>query len=263
MTDTVVSTMPMFYLQIEAFQAELHGALRFLSAPTDFRFAAEATVIPLLISELAPAMRHYPLVFLPAVGDNGADGPTLAAVVGLGDGHNLFVDADGKWRADTYIPAYVRRYPFHALRVETQTDPIMAIDSSYTGSEMGAPLIDADGNPSSFLETMLTFTREYLTAADLTEGMARALHQVGVLDDGEITLQASSGASHRINGFLRVDEGKLRSLAPEALVALQQVDALGLAYAQLLSMVNFLHLPLAVVSAAAAKTGRARSRKAP
>ena len=260
--DTALSTMPLFYRQIEPFEVERHGTLRFLPSPPDYRFAAGATVIPLLISELAPAIRHYPLVFLPATGDSGESGPTLAAVVGLGNGRNLFIDTEGQWRSDTYIPAYVRRYPFHAMRVETQSDPILAIDASYPGAEKGDPLMDGEGKPSSFMESMLTLTREYLATAEVTDGMVRALYQAGVMEEGEITLHAVTGQSHRLNGFLQVNEGKLRALGLDALVALQQADALGLAYAQLLSMVNFAHLPLPGIAETAGKSGRTKSRKA-
>jgi hypothetical protein len=45
--------------------------------------------------------------------------------------------------------------------------------------------------------------------------------------------------------LLVVSETRLQQLPPEALAALHRADALGLAYAQLLSMGNFVHLPLA------------------
>jgi len=34
------------------------------------------------------------------------------ALLGLTEGTNLFVNADGAWRPDTYIPAYIRAFPF-------------------------------------------------------------------------------------------------------------------------------------------------------
>jgi hypothetical protein len=253
---TEQTNLPLFYRQIDAFDTARHGPLR-RPASADFRFAAGATVIPLLISELPLAMRHYPLVFLPG-GEGRA--PTLAVLVSLGDERNLFVDAAGAWRAGAYIPAYVRRYPFHALRVDTQTDPLLAIDATYVAAPDGEPLVTADGKPSPFLDEMLTFAREYLVAAERTEPMCLALQEAGVLEEGDITLQAEGGEAHRINGFLSVSEERLRALPADALVKLHQADALGLAYAQLLSLANLVHLPL-VMAEKSDPVGSSRSRK--
>lgn len=252
---TSQTNLPLFYRQIEAFDSARHGPLR-RPVSADFRFAASTSVVPLVISELAPAMRHYALVFLP-----GAEGaaPTLAVVVGLGGERNLFVGANGAWRADTYIPAYARRYPFHALRVDTQADPLLAIDTTYA-AEQGETLVNAQGKPSPYLDEMLAFSREYLAAAERTEAMCRALQEADVLEAGEISLQATGGAAHQINGFLRVSEERLRALSAEALVKLHQADALGLAYAQLLSMANFAHLPAQPVVTQASKPAHSRRK---
>ena len=253
---TTQTPLPLFYRQIEAFDTARHGQLC-RPASADFRFAAGATVIPLLISELPLAMRHYPLVFLPGQ-EGGA--PALAALVGLGEERNLFVSAEGGWRAGAYIPAYVRRYPFHALRVETQADPLLGIDATYTAANEGETLVGADGKPSPYLDEMLAFCREYFAAGERTEAMCRALQEAGVLEAGDITLQAAGAAAHQINGFLQVSEAHLRALTPEVLTKLHQADALGLAYAQLLSMANFAHLPLPAASAQPEKPPRSRRK---
>jgi hypothetical protein len=252
---TTQTNLPLFYRQIEAFDSARHGQLR-RPASADFRFAAGATVIPLVISELPLAMRHYPLVFLPGAPN---EGPALAILVGVGNERNLFVGDDGAWRADAYIPAYVRRYPFHALRVDTQPDPLLAIDATYAaalqdetaGNTAGDTLVDAAGKASPFLEDTLAFVRDYLVLAERTEAMCRALMDAGVLEEGSISLQAADGAAHQINGFLSINEERLRTLSSEALVALHKADALGLAYAQMLSLANFAHLPLPAAAATA------------
>lgn len=253
---TTQTTLPQFYQQIEAFDAARHGQLR-RPARTDFRFASKATVIPLQITELAAAMRHYPLVFLPS-GDSQV--PTLVVLVGLGNERNLFVDATGAWRAGAYTPAYVRRYPFHALRVEKQADPLLAIDPTYLADANGEPLVTEEGITSAFLAEMLSFANSYFADAERTEAMSRALQAAGVLEEGDITLQARGGEPIRLNGFLTVNEAHLRSLAADDLVKLQQADALGLAYAQLLSLGNLVHLPL--LDAAPGESGQpVRARK--
>lgn len=248
--------MPMFYQQIEAFDTTRHADLC-RQTQRDFRFAAEATVIPVVISELPQLLRHYPLVFIPSV-DGGS--PGLAVLVGLGDGPNLFVNSQSAWLPDTYIPAYVRRYPFHALRIDMETEPLLAIDPTALITGYGEPLVDTAGEPSSYVREMLAFTQEYRAAAERTETMCQALLDAGVLQDGDITLQTASGEVHRINGFLSVDEARLRLLPAEALIKLHGADALGLAYAQLLSLVNLTHLPRSTAEKSQEKTIRSKKK---
>lgn len=248
--------LPLFYSSIEAFDVSLHGNLC-RPAPADYSFAAKAAIVPLLVAELPFAIRHYPVVF---VTDPADLSPTLAAVVGLGDERNLFVDERGAWRAGTYVPAYVRRYPFHALRVEGQSEPLLAIDPAYKAAVDGAKLVNADGEPSQFLTEMLALTRDYMGAAERTLDICRALQAAGVLEDAEITLRSANGDQHTINGFLKVSEERLRALSNEDVLKLHQADAFGLAYAQLFSLANLTHLPLAPLAQADSKLPKTRKK---
>jgi hypothetical protein len=58
--------------------------------------------------EFAIAARDLLIVF---AGNDAKDaGPV--ALLGLRQNENLYVDAEGQWAANTYVPAFVRRYPF-------------------------------------------------------------------------------------------------------------------------------------------------------
>jgi hypothetical protein len=67
-----------------------------------------------------------------------------------------------------------------------------------------------------------------------------------------------------LNGLLVVSKTRPQQLSPESLAAPHSADALGLAYVQLLSMGNFVHLPPtagAVKSTAIKNPGKSRSLK--
>lgn len=231
--------LPLFYRQLEAFDIDRHKDLAPADAAPDYRFAAATNVIPLLIHETPAALRHYPLVFLP--GDPGTP-PTLAVLVGIGDGNNRFVDGAGKWRAATYIPAWVRRYPFIAVNAEGQGEPVLALDPTpaWLKSPDAAPLLK-DGQPTERLQYILAFQKEFQDFALRTQAAAKALHEAGLLDEGRLRFEAPGGKpddSREATGFLIVSEAKLKALDGAALVRLQQADALGLAYAQLFSLGN-------------------------
>ena len=249
---TTAQSLPLFYRELVAFDTEKHGKLAFPAMPPDFRYAAQTNVIPLLVNEIPFALRNYPLVFLPAT---GGQPPTLAVLVGVGDGHNQFVGASGQWRANTYIPAWVRRYPFIAVAAEGQADPVLALDPSASWiNTKGGEVLVKDGKPTPRLDFIINFQKEFQEIALRTQALAKALNDAGVLEEGSLRFAPPNGnpaaQAKEITGFLIVSEQKLRALSAEAIGKLHQADALGLAYAQLFSLAN---LPNIVAEPASAK----------
>lgn len=234
--------LPLLYRQLTVVNKEQHAALRIADDP-DYGFAAQADALPLLVSELSAALRHYPLAFLETGPDSA---PLLVAITGLANGRNLFVDAQGQWLSGVYVPAYARRYPWFAVQVPGQAEPLLAMDDTATqlSREQGTPLFDEQGQATERLQQVMAFEREYIAAAQRTQAMALALQQAQVLEAGQFTLTAQGGEPRQLNGLLVVSEARLQQLTPEALATLHAADALGMAYAQLLSMGNFVHLPL-------------------
>ena len=64
--------------------------------------------------------------------------------LGLGEGSNLFVEPDGSWRKDSYVPAYVRAFPF--IFVEDPNSKTV-----YVGMEEGADCVRPDSGQAMFL----------------------------------------------------------------------------------------------------------------
>ena len=234
--DLMNTPRPLFFRDLVAFDTEQHRTLRLPAERKNFAFAAPANLLPLTFAEVGQALRHYPVVFI-AEGDKLG----LVALTGLGNSGNRFVDANGEWRAGAYIPAYVRGYPFIAIRPGDKVEPVLAFDPQaadfmQTGGQL---LINADGTPAEQLKGIMAFHAEYRQLAERTLAMTHALKEAGVLEEGSLQLQANQGGeAQRIGGFLVVSEAKLKALPAEALKKLMDADALGLAYAQLLSMVS-------------------------
>jgi hypothetical protein len=226
---------PLFFNDLVAFDTAVHRTLALPVQRKSFAFAAGANLLPLTFAEVPQALRSYPIVFLPE-----GNSVVLAAITGLAGGRNLFVDAWGEWRPGAYIPAYVRGYPFIAIRPTESAEPVLAFDPQALDfkTDSGQALIKADGQPSEQLKGILAFQAEYRELAERTQKMTTALKDAGVLEEGGLQLQATQkdGAAQKIGGFLVVSEPKLRALKGEALQKLMEADALGLAYAQLFSM---------------------------
>jgi hypothetical protein len=248
-TSPMTPTRPLFFNDLVAFDSEAHRTLTLPLQRKGFAFASETAILPLTFAEVGQALHHYPIVFIP---EN--DGLVLVALMGLpieGVRRNLFVDAKGEWRANTYIPAYVRGYPFITLRPTDEAEPILAFDPQAPDfkAEDGQPLLTADGQPSEPLKGILAFQAEYRQLAERTAMMTKALKDAGVLEEGNLQLQTpGSKDAQKIDGFLVVSEPKLKALTPEVLKKLMESDALGLAYAQLFSMgslPNLFNIPAA------------------
>jgi hypothetical protein len=232
------NTFPQFYSQIEPFDVNVHGQWPFAEMPPDYSFAAKTNLIGIQINEVPYAIRHFPLLF---IGGEEDTPPALVALVGLGDNVNRFVDEQGQWRADTYIPAYVRRFPFLMVQVQGQNEMVLAVDVAQTWvkSQVGEALVDAQGKGTPRLERVMAMQREHQQQVRVTLGMCAALRDAGVLEQRTLSWQVPDGPSRHLNGFLCVNETKLKALSPDAILALHKADAMGLAYAQLLSQSNF------------------------
>ena len=99
-------TTLLLYKDIKALNREEHQALK-LQPSENCGFAADTHLVPVAGLEFFQAARHYPLVFI----GEGAQA-TPIALLGLAQGHNGYLDDELRWQANTYIPAFIRRYPF-------------------------------------------------------------------------------------------------------------------------------------------------------
>ncbi|MEY3872349.1 MAG: hypothetical protein RLZZ296_1344, partial [Pseudomonadota bacterium] len=119
-----------------------------------------------------------------------------------------------QWRPWVYIPAWVRRYPF-ALMADAK----------------------GDGQPTEQLQKIMEFQRGFLALSQLTERVTNALVQVGVLEDAGFSIRRDQSSKPlNVQGFMVVNETKLKALKMEQVDNLHRAEALGLAYAQILSM---------------------------
>lgn len=208
------------------------------SAPA---FCHAQHALPLSFAEFAVASRDYPLVF--ASGDAKSFAPM--AVFGLQRGQNLFVLPEGLWDRRSYLPAYVRRYPFCTAKVtvdgKEQNDRVVCVEESAL-REDGAPLYDKAGNPLPAWEPIerlvLDFDRDFVRA----EQMCAALAELELLEPFSMKTTLSDGFVMQIDGMYRVGRAKLEALREAALRRLFAIEAMDKIYAHLMSLDNFRRL---------------------
>lgn len=221
--------LPLFFKRVVGVNPTTHPDLT-LDRNTGFGFAAHAQSVPLGLSELEIAAQHYPVLFT-----SGPD-PVPVALLGLRDGHNLFVAAGGSWHTDGYVPAYVRCFPF--VFVE---DP--ATKTLYVGMEPDAPALHSahgvrlfeDGRPSGALNDAIAFCTAYREAVAAATNLGRALDEAGLLEEEEATVNFTGGGAARIRGFKLVKPDRLAGLDDNRFLEWRRMGWLSAIYAHLYS----------------------------
>jgi hypothetical protein len=223
------NNLPMFYTSPRPLDRAKDAGLK-ISRPSHFRFAAKTNAIPLLIDEFPMAAAHYPIVF--------ADGPVPipAAVVGLQNDVNLFVDSNGRWVSNAYLPAYVRRYPFILMDDTEQKQFVLCIDeaSDMLGRQGEYALFDGD-QPSEFTKNAMEFCAALRQQGDVTDAFVKALKERNLLIPNDAKIDTRDGSQMQLSGFLVIDPQKFDALPNDVFLQWRKNGWLGLVYAQLLS----------------------------
>lgn len=203
---------------------------------TPAAFARELNAVLITSVEFFQAARHYPIVF----GRDTATGGFIPVVItGLEEKQNLFVDADGRWRAGRYVPAYVRRWPFYTLQL--QDDPeksVVCVDPSGLEANDKA-FLDDKGEPTAAWKDMERLMNDMEAARRQTLSLLRSLTTLELLEPFEAHAVARRGGSLRLSNMHRVSEAKLNALPEKQLRQLMSKGFLSRIYAHLMSLDNF------------------------
>ncbi|WP_156647861.1 SapC family protein [Methylobacterium sp. Leaf87] len=220
----------LFYQSIVALDRSVHASKRVVSSEQDLRFAQGSHLIPAVIDEFAMAAHRLPIVFA-----GSGEHLTPVFLVGRKPGENTMVDAEGTWLG-SYVPAYLRRYPFMIGEVEDR-GPIVCVDETSTliGTEKGEALFTEDGE-TAYLEDRIVFLNEYLDAAKRTKQFCAALAEHDLLVSADISFNNENGSTSALHGLLIVDEQRFASLDDGAYLKLKSENIIAVIYAHLFSL---------------------------
>jgi hypothetical protein len=200
---------------------------------TDYAFAAEETVIPLVGAELSKVAPVMPTGFTKL--DAGYQ---LVAITSLQPGKNLYVAPDGKWLGG-YIPAALRGYPFKLAQQEGSGEFILCINESsglvVEDVDDGNAFFDDQDQPTQGIKDILNFLIKIKANRDVTQGAVNALADAGLITPWQINLKQGEKVVP-VKGLYSVDEAALNKLDDEDFLAVRKAGGLAIAYAQLFSM---------------------------
>ncbi len=228
------NTLPLFFSDLAPLSSVEHA--KFKARPMEnATFLCGQHAIPLTIDEFAQAQRYYPIIF--SAGDN----PVPLALMGLNEGVNTFVDDQGKLISETYVPAYVRRYPFLLARLREDAEELSLCFDPSSGAigafEEGDALFTPEGKPTEATQGILQFCEQFEQAGQRTSAFMKELSDAKLLMDGEVSIQPEGAEQPFIyRGFQMVNEEKLQDLKGDQLRRMMKSGLLPLVHAHLFSL---------------------------
>src|SRR5436190_7661362 len=209
----------------------------FLQVGQDYSFCRNVNSVPLMTTEFASAALEYAIVF-----SGTGDEVTPIAVLGAHASENLYLRRDGSWHA-SYIPAFVRRYPFVFSSQEDGKSFTLCIDEAFPGfneTGRGERLFGDEGKPAPYVDAVLKFLQQFQLEFERTREFCKKLKGYNLLEPVQAQVSLRSGERIALRGFSVVNRARLKTLDAATLLGLLQSDELELIFAHLVSIRNIL-----------------------
>ncbi len=227
------------YTNPEPLSIERHGHLGISAIDRPFDFLKETHVIPVMINEFAAAALSYPIIF---AGDNRAP----LAVMGLKPGENLAVLPDGNFDQLSYLPAYVRRYPFVFAQDDDNQRLVVCLEtnSPLVSNAPQTPFFD-NGQPSAYTQNAIEFLQEFEKSRVMTDSFVALMNDLDLWEPRKQVFTPPPGPDGRpgreipLADYFAISQDKLSALPIDKIQQLNETGALGAIYAHLTSLIGW------------------------
>lgn len=227
---------PNLFTDPQALDRVLHRTARLDAGKVRFDRTAGMNSLFITAVEFGDVCREYPIVFVEA--GQSADGQREVApmaVLGLQQGENLMLGADGGWGA-RYVPAILRAYPLAVVPVDASSYAVCIDAKAELSVDAGERLFDDNGEPTPFLIERRGFVEEIEREAQRTRLLGRRLVELELLRSMRFDATLPDGNQLSVDGFLALDDEKLAALPDATVVDLQRTGVLGLISAHQISL---------------------------
>lgn len=225
----------LFYQKVTPLNKESHRSLHLQPYDNDYSFARSTPVVPLAATEFFSACRHYPVLF------SGEDSSLIpVAVMGYSERQNIFINDANQWQKNTYIPAFIRRYPFILANSNDQSQLTLCFDDSWKGfnEETGQRLFTEDGEQSDYLQQVLNFVEGVHQEMQRTRPFVERLQELELLEKRDLQVSRADGTQFLLRDFLVIDEKRFMKLDDPTVLEFHKKGWLPWVYAHLLSLSN-------------------------
>ncbi len=226
-----------FFTRLRALDRVVHKDLR-IDRQAGYAFARNVMMVPLTLSDLAPAARDYPIVFV------GTPAQPFA-LLGLRRQSNLLVGDDGRWIKGRYVPNHLRSYPFGYAEAPGSHIVVCideAADHLAPAKRHGSEALFVDGQPAPLVNDMLDYLTRLHLEVQQAASFAAAVVDAQLLIERKAELTLSDGERLSMDGFRIVDEAKFNALPEKTFLEWRGRGWLAAIYFHLQSMANFANL---------------------
>jgi len=222
----------MMYKDVVVIQKDLHKDIKF-SSIDNMSFAINVSHTPISVSEFFHACKSEPIVFV-----ENKDEITPIALMGLKQGENLFLNKKNHWLNTEYCPVFLRHYPF--VYVQTGERLSLGYDKSSKSinTKNGEPLFDEKGEISDLTKRILQLQDTFQADMMISRAFAKKLKELDIFTPFNPEVHIDNNG-YKFEGFLAVDENKVKGLSEKKKLELEQLGYYSLIIAHLISLSNF------------------------
>ncbi|MBR9826023.1 MAG: SapC family protein [Alphaproteobacteria bacterium] len=190
--------------------------------------------VPAVAGEFAIASGSFPIVFL-------GDRKLPVIVMGLRAGNNVFVQADGQFDGDHYVPAYVRRYPFVSANNPGQDNATVCVDVDaefVTSDSPEVPFFDESGEPTDYTKQAIEYVSAFDNDARITEAFVQRVLDLDLLEKKDVKVANPNDPENPVTvaDYWGVSQEKLSALPADKLEEMNKNGDLGAIYAHMISL---------------------------
>ena len=239
---TSISGNVMFYEKPVPLNKDQHKGYGVTPVSKPFEFMASAHYVPLTATEFTAAAASYPIIFA------GEERSPLA-VMGIRSEENLFVDENGQFNVDFYMPAFARRYPFVLAGDEANDRYVVCVDEGArcVTKDNPAQIFFNNGELSPFTQEAFEFLQKFERDRQATANMVEELKKLDLFEPKDMHFQGqnadgSPAERQKIADYFAISEDKVRNLPADTLKSLTERGILAVIQSHLISLGNWQRL---------------------
>lgn len=198
------------YENVEIINRIEHATIS-VKAINTYDYAKNMISAPITITEFYESCKDYPIVF----SKEFSTGEWMASIIlGFKENNNLFINEEGIWEKNRYIPASIRRYPFILIK-EDNDNLAIAIESQYKSEDEKdeeRKLFNIDGENTSYLDGVIEFLTQFQNDVNITREFIKQMEDLELLEEKTLTITKDS-EQYNLNGFYIINEEKLNHLS--------------------------------------------------
>lgn len=222
---------PMFYERPIPVSKTGHANMK-IRPENDYAFAAQTNTVPLTAPEFVLVARHYPIIFV-------GEALIPSAVLGFKMDENLFVSSGGQWDNYSYVPAYVRRYPFILLGGPGDERLQLGIDETAVSEKPDARALFDGDKETEVVRQSLGMCEQFHNAYLHTRDFSQALLDTKLIEERDLEIPISPTEKMNLGKFNAISEEKFKLLSDKTILDWRKKGFLHAAYFHLQSMNNW------------------------